>query len=103
MVTRKVVVSPVEIAAYYEENKADFVADRTVHLGLLVLPFTADVKKIEAAAQAGEFEAMAAEYSIGPNPKKGGDIGLLKWDELTMEWRAILANMAQGCFQSFYY
>ncbi len=96
MVTRKVVIDPDDIAAYYEEHKDQFVADRTVHLGLVIFASGNDVDALIKQAQNGHFNEVAAQSSIGPNPQAGGDIGTLKWTDLAMEWRAILNTMNTG-------
>ncbi len=96
MVTRKVVIDPDDIAAYYEANKSKFVAERKVHLGLLIFSPSADADALIKDAQNGHFVEVAAKSSIGPNPQTGGDIGVLDWNDLAMEWRAVLAPMNTG-------
>lgn len=96
MVTRKVVIDPDAIAAYYEEHKDQFLTDRSVHIGLVIFPPTADVDALIKEAKAGHFVEVAAKNSIGPNPQNGGDIGTVAWGDLTMQWRAVLANMKTG-------
>lgn len=96
MVTRKVVIDPDDIAAYYKAHQDQFLADRTVHIGLLIFPSDIKVDALVKKAQNGQFDEVAAQSSVGPNPQAGGDIGTLKWTDLAMEWRALLANMKTG-------
>ncbi|MFI3270884.1 MAG: SurA N-terminal domain-containing protein [Pseudomonadota bacterium] len=96
MVTRKVVIDPDDIAAYYEANKSKFVAERKVHIGLVIFAPSSDVDVLVKEAQNGNFAQVAAQSSIGPNPQAGGDIGTVAWNDLSMEWRAVLANMNTG-------
>lgn len=96
MIARKVVVSPTEIKTYYENHKEQFVAERKVHLGLIVFAPTADVATLATKAQQGGFAEVAASNSIGPNAQNAGDIGEVNWDDLAMEWREALTGLQPG-------
>lgn len=98
MIARKVVVTRDEIAKYYEEHKGQFVSGRKVRLALVIFPPRDDAEGLVAKVKSGamSFDELAAQHSIGPNPGNGGDIGQLLWNDLSMEWRAVLAPLKPG-------
>lgn len=97
-VGRRVVVTPDEIKAYYEDHK-DTMFDRSgLHMGVLVYTPNANAASIAAQIKSGKmtFEEAAAKYSIAPNKDKGGDMGPVEWDRLNPEWEGRLSKMKPG-------
>ena len=97
-VSRKIVVTKEDIAAYYEEHKSDFASERSVGIKLLMLPPTADADAIFAKVSDGSlaFEDAVAQYSAGPGKESGGSMGVLKWKDIAPEWKTALDGLAVG-------
>ncbi len=76
-VARRVVVTPEEIKAYYDQHKGEIYTREGMHVGLLVYHPKADAKAISAQIKSGElsFAAACAKYSILPEKDKGADLG----------------------------
>lgn len=98
MVRRKVVVTSEEVQRYYDEHKQDFAKDRTVHLGLILLPPGTPAGPLRERIIKGEisFAEAADAFSEGPGKGQGGDIGVLDWKSLAPEWRQSLEGVAEG-------
>ena len=98
MVGRKVVVTPEEVAAYYEENKDKLRSNSTVRMALLVYPDNADAagwaRKIKAGST--KFADVVRQLSIGPNKQGGGDVGPVPLEKLGPNWRQLLSALREG-------
>lgn len=97
-VGRKVVVTPEEIQAYYDANKATMYDRSGLHMGVMVYSPKANAAAIAAQIRSGAltFEEAAQKYSIAPNKEKGGDMGPVEWDRLNPEWEGRLTKMKPG-------
>lgn len=97
-VSRKVVVTPEEIEAYYNANREKMVDRTGLHMGLLVYRPDVRAKDIAAQIRSGKltFAQATARYSIAPNRDKGGDMGPVEWDRLNPEWGERLNKMKSG-------
>ena len=97
-VGRKVVVTPEEIQAYYEANKATMYDRSGLHMGVMVYSPKVNAAAIAAQIRSGAltFEEAAQKYSIAPNKEKGGDMGPVEWDRLNPEWEGRLTKMKPG-------
>ena len=95
MVNRKVVVSEDDIQEYYERNREEYVRERKVSLGLILLPPEEDAGGLAQRISAGDisFEDAAVQYSIGPGKEQGGSIGNLTWSEIGLDWKAALEGV----------
>ncbi len=98
MVRRKVLVTPDEIESYYKENISQFQEDKKVHLKVIIMPDLEKAARIREQISRGElsFDKAAADFSQGPNPAQGGDLGVVDWKRLAPEWRQELDNLQQG-------
>jgi peptidyl-prolyl cis-trans isomerase SurA len=98
MVKRKVVVTNVEVARYYEDHRQEFSKDRTVRLGLIYFMPGQPAEEIRTRILAGEmtFAQAADTYSKGPGAGQGGDIGNVEWKSLGSEWREALDGVPVG-------
>ena len=98
MVRRKVMVTDEEITAYYETHKSDYVKDKRVRVGLIILPQGMPGLELKRRIEAREldFASAATIYSKGPGADQGGDIGVLDWKSLAPEWKQALDGLAQG-------
>lgn len=97
-VGRKVIVTPEEIASYYNQHKDSMVDRSGLHMGLLVYPPNVNAAAIAAQIKSGKisFQDACAKYSIAPNKDKSGDTGPLDWDRLNPEWGPRLRGMKPG-------
>ena len=84
----KMQMSEAEIRAYYNDHKADFTHEESVHLNEILIPTSenasnadlakadAEAKELEAKLKAGaSFTDLAKKYSKGPTAAQGGDLG----------------------------
>lgn len=98
MVGRKVVVTPEEVAAYYEANKDKIRSGGTLRMALLIYPDNVNAaewaRKIKAGSAA--FADVVKQLSIGPNKQAGGDVGPVPLDKLGPNWRQILSKLQEG-------
>jgi peptidyl-prolyl cis-trans isomerase SurA len=97
-VGRRVVVTPEEVRAYYEEHKDTLYDRKGLHMGVLVYHPKANAKAVAAQIKSGalSFFDATAKYSIAPNRNKGGDMGPVEWDRLNPEWGKRLQAMKPG-------
>ncbi len=84
----KMQMSEAEMRAYYNDHKADFTHEESVHLNEILIPTSdnatsaelakadAEAKDLEAKLKAGSsFTDLAKKYSKGPTAAQGGDLG----------------------------
>ncbi len=84
----KMQISEAEIRAYYNDHKADFTHEESVHLNEILIPTSenpsneelakadAEATELEAKLKAGaSFPDLAKKYSKGPTAAQGGDLG----------------------------
>ncbi len=98
MISRRVVVTKDEIAAYYEEHKSQFVQQDSVKISLIVFSPATDAEKVVASIKKGEisFADAARKYSMNSSSQAGGDLGSIAWRDLAPEWQDILGKMQPG-------
>lgn len=98
MVGRKVVVTPEEVAAYYEANKDKIRSGGTLRMALLIYPDNADAASWARKIKAGnaKFGDVVRQLSIGPNKQGGGDVGPVPLEKLGPNWRQILSKLNEG-------
>jgi peptidyl-prolyl cis-trans isomerase SurA len=84
----KMQMSEADMRAYYNDHKADFTHEESVHLNEILIPTSenatsaqlaeadAQAKDLEAKLKAGaKFTELAKKYSKGPTAAQGGDLG----------------------------
>lgn len=98
MVGRKVVVTPEEIAQYYNENKHAFTTGSTVHMAMIVYPPKADAEAWSRKIQTGKtsFSEAVKAVSVGPNPQEGGKVPPVPLEEMNPAWRQRVQSMRAG-------
>lgn len=98
MVGRKVVVTPEEVAAYYEANKDKIRSGGTLRMALLIYPDNVNAAEWARKIKAGSatFADVVKQLSIGPNKQAGGDVGPVPLDKLGPNWRQILSKLQEG-------
>lgn len=69
-------ISDAEIKAFYDQNISDFKKPEMVHVRQILVNNQTTAKMVYDKLIAGEnFAALAQQYSISPDAKKGGDVG----------------------------
>jgi len=77
-VNANIKVSEDEAEDYYNEHRNHYKTESRVRVAQIVVRDLAMAKKIEARLKAGEnFASVAAHVSIGPEAKRGGDLGFI--------------------------
>ncbi len=110
-VKSKIIIREEEIVRYYEENKADFGSEESVHLAgiFLIGKNTGDEEEYRELKRKGEdilsrlkngedFGKLAKELSQGPGADEGGDLGTFKTLELEPALREALEGIEEGGF-----
>jgi len=105
-VLSKVVVSPTEIAEYYEANKEQFRVPEQVHLRNIFLTINDNEEEVSKKAneiyeqlQKGvEFIELVEKYSEAPNVIDSGDMGFMKKGSLLEEIEETVFNLKIGEF-----
>lgn len=98
MVHRKVLVTDSEIEAAYKANKDDYLLDRMVELGIILLPNDVSAIEVKKRIKDGEltFAEAVAKFSVGPGKDNGGSIGELDWQDIADDWKDSLEGVEQG-------
>lgn len=75
-VISKISISGADIQKYYKVQKKEFSHGDEVHARQIVVDAQVKAEELRVKAVAGEnFAAMATEFSIAPEAKRGGDLG----------------------------
>lgn len=102
----KIIISPIEIQDYYNAHINSYVQSEELGLrNILIRPkkglevqqalnLAKDILK--RIREGGDFEALAKEYSEGPNAKEGGLMGYVKKGDLLPEIENVVFNMKAG-------
>lgn len=98
MIARKAVVTSEEIHSYYTEHQNEFQAEKSVDVSLIVFSPTSNASEITNKIINGSlsFEEAARKYSEGPAPDNGGNLGMIRWDDLAPPIRAQVVNLSPG-------
>lgn len=110
MIDRKIgssiIVSPVEVDAYYNEHRADFVQPSEIKLSniLIRVKDDADTGRARELAQeiarriknGDDFVMLAQEYSEGPGASEGGVMRPVKKGDLMPELEAAVFSLKAG-------
>ena len=108
-ISKKLTITPAEVAEYYGSHTADFKHPdliRTSHI-LIAVPQNASEEQqktlqqraeaIAARSRKGEdFAKLAKENSMDTSASQGGDIGLTQSGDLTPEYEAAAAKLKVG-------
>ena len=98
MIARKVVVTEEEISNYFEEHRGDFQAEKSVDVSLIIFSPASNTSDIANRIVNGSltFEAAAQRYSEGPVPDRGGNLGMIRWDDLAPPIKAQVMELSIG-------
>ncbi|WP_419787821.1 SurA N-terminal domain-containing protein [Pseudodesulfovibrio sp.] len=98
MVHSKVLVTDSEIQKDYEEHRNDYLLEKMVELGIILLPPDVSAVEVKKRIEDGEmtFAEAAAKYSVGPGKDKGGSIGEMDWGDLAEDWKQSIDGVPAG-------
>jgi len=105
MVHRKVLVTDDEVRDYYEKNKNNISAEKSIlgpkvsgNIGFIMLATKKQADELRAKINAGSisFAEAAKKFSIGPGRDQGGDLGDVQVKDLAPPLRAALAAVPAG-------
>ncbi len=98
MISRKIVVTNEEISKYYTEHAKEFSAEKAVNISLLIFGPGAKPADVLRRINDGSlsFADAVKQYSIGPAPDKGGDLGTIAWQDLAGPLKAEVATLQDG-------
>lgn len=107
----RVIISDEQIIAYYKANPDKYKLKNKVLLKIIVLklPFAAgdkeleekiaEMNKIVAEIKSGlPFGEAAKKYSEAPNAKDGGDIGMVRVNDLSQQIKSATQKLREGQF-----
>lgn len=80
-VNARIKISEDEIKKYYHERRGNYKTDSGVRVAQIVVQDLATAQKAMERLKSGEdFSQVAADMSIGPEARRGGDLGLVtRW------------------------
>jgi len=98
MVHSKVLVTDSEIQKEYEDHRDDYLLEKMVELGIILLPPDISAVEVRKRIKDGEmtFAEAAAKYSVGPGKDKGGSIGEMDWGDLSDDWKQSIEGVSVG-------
>lgn len=97
VVYARVVVADEEVAAYYEEHRADFDRPEQVRARQIMVTDEAQGKQVLSLLRQGEdFAEIAREYSQSPDARQGGDLGFFGRGQMPSEFDAVVFDLPVG-------
>lgn len=87
-----------EVRAYYDENKAQFLADESVNASHILVDSEEKANEILAKIKSGEitFENAARDFSSCPSKNAGGNLGDFTKGQMVPEFDSAVFAMAEG-------
>ena len=105
-IRRRLVVSPEEVRSYYTQSHEEFTAPVRYHLRQILLKPQADETSTDVLVRANglikqlkngkNFAELAQQYSEGTESTLGGDLGLMRKDELLYPLAQALNELKVG-------
>lgn len=87
MFADEVDITDEEVAAFYEENKEQFMHQEQLELAHIVVAEEAEAEEVLAEVEAGEdFAALAKKHSIDSSADNGGALGWHASDEIVFQY-----------------
>lgn len=97
VVYARVVLTDEEVAAYYEEHRADFDRPEQVRVRQILVTDPAEGKQLLGLLRQGEdFAELAREYSLSPDASQGGDLGFFGRGQMPPEFDAVVFDLPVG-------
>ncbi len=96
VVEDRVHVGEDEVEGYYWTNLLEFYRPVRVHARQIVVETEAQAKTLKKQLDEGEnFQALARQYSRGPEKDQGGDLGWVGADDLPQAFTKVLLKMKE--------
>ncbi|MBI3397738.1 MAG: peptidylprolyl isomerase [Deltaproteobacteria bacterium] len=96
-ITSKILVKEGEARKYYKENSADYNVKEQVRARMIVVKTEEEASKVRERLKKGEdFAKVAEEVSLGPEAKKGGDLGFFGRGEMPKEFEDVVFSLPSG-------
>ncbi len=112
-VVSKIVITPGDIQAYYEEHSDLYAGKKQYHLLNIIMPVAPDDEEelkqgiqqkmemvLERLKKGQSFETLAKTYSESPFASEGGDLGLFNFDQLSPQIQEALKGLKAGEYTS---
>ena len=98
-VKSKVVVLESDIKSYYENHKEDYSGQKKYYLRNILINKEDKIQEISSQLDAKkDFKELAKQYSIAPNAKDGGDLGLFDIQNFPDNIKTEIAKLKKGQF-----
>lgn len=94
-----IVVSEEEVSKYYELHKREFLLSERVKVSQILLDSEAKAVRLQDQLKNADealFRRLARENSIGPEAKKGGELGVFSPGELPQEMEKVIFSLKEG-------
>jgi len=107
-VRSKIVITNEEVQAYYDSHADEYGGELHYHLRIIIIMISQENEDSRAAAKTkiemilqklkdGEsFETLAQEYSESSLAKKGGDLGKIRYDDISPQIKEALEGLVPG-------
>jgi peptidyl-prolyl cis-trans isomerase SurA len=107
-VRSKIVITNEEVLAYYDSHADEYGGELHYHLRIIIIMISLENEDGRAAAKTkiemvlqklkdGEsFETLAQEYSESSLAKKGGDLGKIRYDDISPQIKDALEGLVPG-------
>ncbi len=105
----QVKITDQDLRDYYQKNQEQFRGTHSAHIAEIVLPLDGITSQAEFNSlrdlalsissngkKGGAFEQLAQKHSKGPNPEKGGDLGMVDLSTLPVEVSSTVRTMKIG-------
>ena len=98
-VKSKVVVLESDIKSYYENHKEDYSGQKKYYLRNILINKEDKIQEISSQLDTKkDFKELAKQYSIAPNAKDGGDLGLFDIQNFPDNIKTEIAKLKKGQF-----
>ncbi|MDA3916485.1 MAG: SurA N-terminal domain-containing protein [Deltaproteobacteria bacterium] len=99
VVQSKVVVLDSDIKLYYENHKEDYSGNKKYYLRNILMNKKDKIQEISSQLDdKKDFKGLAKQYSIAPNAKDGGDLGLFDIKNFPDNIKTEIAKLKKGQF-----
>lgn len=95
-IVSEVKVSEQEARAYYRDNRAEFSRPEQVRARMIVVSSEEEAAKARAGLTPANFAAKAAEVSLSPEAKEGGDLGFFGRGDMPGEFEEVVFRLRPG-------
>jgi parvulin-like peptidyl-prolyl isomerase len=96
-ITSKLTVKESDARKYYKEHIADYKVEEQIRALMIVVKMEDEANQIRERLKKGEnFAKLAEEVSLGPEGKKGGDLGFFSKGIMPKEFEDVVFSLPVG-------